>query len=51
MKYSAKYSDRNKNTLKTTPVVKFVLTDILINSKKFYNKRYLEKIQRSQNIC
>ena len=33
MKYSAKYYNRNKNTLKTTPVVKFVLADILINSK------------------
>ena len=33
MKYAAKYYDRNKETLKATPVVKFVLRDILVNSK------------------
>ena len=33
MKYAANYYERNKETLKATPVVKFVLKDILINSK------------------
>ena len=45
MKYAAKYYDRNKETLKATPIVKFVLRDILVNSKNSTIKIFGKEVQ------